>query len=630
MTDQLSIHGPILANTLGHCGGALVFGTLLYLFLLDWYRSRRSRSRLSAVACGLAFSWNFGSVVAIGFRASGNGFAQIVFTISLSALTLLPAVLLHISLSARHRLLLFSGYALSAASIILHVLTSFSASDGLHHDAILLITIGFAVLSCVSIVVEMRHAGRAAGSRLAVAMSLLLFAISFVHLGEVHPESAWPFEILVHHAGVPLAVFVLLYDYRFLMLDAFLRLLVNVSLASVTVGGATFLAWRLHAFGPIAWDPFLAAMTFVVMCLLLMGFEYARGRVQRWVTRIVFRRSAIESIEGLLRGESGSAASESGYMDFACAQIARYVATDDFSIKDSIPSQFADLHSPLPLLERSLWQSFESDPWAQVIVPFRFSRGDTLFLFLGVRQGGRPYLSEDLAVLSRLASIVTETIEQLRSMELQKLASQAELRALQAQINPHFLFNALNTLYGTISRDDPVARRLVLNLSQVLRYFLQSERVFISVEEEMKIVRAYLEIEALRLGDRLQTRLDVDVDALPVEVPVLSIQPLVENAVKHGVAKSSQKGFVHLKITIVGSNLCVQIANSGQLNVKQLHRNGGIGLPNVKRRFELCYGAEGEVVLHTDRTQTTVSFQVPLQRQSDKSQELAFIPRPLS
>jgi len=616
MTNQLSIHGPILANTLGHCAGALIFGTLLYLFLIDWYRSRRVRSRLSAVACGLAFAWNFGSVVAIALSASGSDFANIVFTASFSALTLLPAVLLHISLSARYRFLLFSGYALSAASIILNVLTSLSAPRSLHHDAILLITIGFAVLSCVSVVLEMRNAGGAAGSRLAVAMSLLLFAISFVHFGEVHPQTAWPFEILVHHAGVPLAVFILLRDYRFLLLDAFLRLVVNGFLASVTVGGATFLAWRLHAFAHVAWDPFVTAIAFVMMCLLLIGFEYARGRVQGLVTRIVFKRPDIESIESLLRGESGSAASESGYLDFACAQMARYVATDDFSIEDSIPSLFAGLRFPLPLLERSQRQSFESYPWAQVIVPLQFSRGDAEFLFLGVRQGGRPYLSEDLAVLSRLAAIVVEAIEQLRGMELQKLASQAELRALQAQINPHFLFNSLNTLYGTISRDDPEARRLVLNLAQVLRYFLQSDRAFISVEEEMKIVRAYLEIEALRLGPRLQTRLEVDSDALPVEVPVLSIQPLVENAVKHGVAKSSGKGFVHLKITTAGPNLCVDITNSGLFMPEQSIGNGGVGLSNVKRRLELCYGADGEVVINAGRTQTTVGFRVPLQRQS--------------
>lgn len=224
-------------------------------------------------------------------------------------------------------------------------------------------------------------------------------------------------------------------------------------------------------------------------------------------------------------------------------------------------------------------------------------------------------MSEDLAILARLSSVVVEVVEQFRNMELQKLATQAELRALQAQINPHFLFNSLNTLYGTISRDEPEARRLVLNLAQVLRYFLQSDRTFIPVEEEMKIVRAYLEIEQLRLGPKLQTRLEVDPDALLMDVPVLSIQPLVENAIKHGVARSSESGFVHLKIATAGSSLRVDITNSGQFLPEEPSGNdGGVGLSNVKRRLELCYGTDSEVVVRSDHAQTTIGFRIPIRR----------------
>src|SRR5580698_10934834 len=117
-----------------------------------------------------------------------------------------------------------------------------------------------------------------------------------------------------------------------------------------------------------------------------------------------------------------------------------------------------------------------------------------------------------------------------------RLVSQAEMRALQSQINPHFLFNSLNTLYGTIPRESAEARRLVLNLAEVFRYFLQTERPFIRVEEEIRIVRAYLAIEELRLGERLRVEFDIDDDSLGASIPALSIQPLVENAVKHGIA----------------------------------------------------------------------------------------------
>ena len=99
---------------------------------------------------------------------------------------------------------------------------------------------------------------------------------------------------------------------------------------------------------------------------------------------------------------------------------------------------------------------------------------------VGARRGGRPYRSDDLSDM-RLGVAIVEQVERFRAEELKRLVSQAELRALQAQINPHFLFNALNTLYGTIDRRSRTARRLVLNLAEIFRYFLQGDRTVISL-----------------------------------------------------------------------------------------------------------------------------------------------------
>ena len=141
--------------------------------------------------------------------------------------------------------------------------------------------------------------------------------------------------------------------------------------------------------------------------------------------------------------------------------------------------------------------------WVQALVPLRFSRGDVQLLLLGSRFGGRRYLSEDLEILERFASIICEQVERIRNSEMQLLVTQAELRSLQAQINPHFLFNALNTLYGTIARENSAARHLVSNLASLFRYSFSVDRGMIRVEEELTIVRAYLEIEELRLGAKL-------------------------------------------------------------------------------------------------------------------------------
>jgi len=137
-------------------------------------------------------------------------------------------------------------------------------------------------------------------------------------------------------------------------------------------------------------------------------------------------------------------------------------------------------------------------------------------------------------------------MERFRAEELERLVAQAELRALQEQINPHFLFNALNTLYGVIDRTSWDARRMVLNLSEIFRYFLQGDRTVIPLSEELQIVQAYLEIECLRLGNRLKSELRIDESVRSAMIPILSIQPLVENAVKHGVASKSGSGMVSL------------------------------------------------------------------------------------
>ena len=146
-------------------------------------------------------------------------------------------------------------------------------------------------------------------------------------------------------------------------------------------------------------------------------------------------------------------------------------------------------------------------------------------------RGGRRYLSQDLEDLDRLSTELSDQVERRRRTELNRLVAEAELDALRARINPHFLFNSLNALYATIPRSAVDARKTLVNLAEIVRYSLQGTRRFVSLDQEMRIVQAYLQIERLRLGERLRTGIDIVEDTLQIAVPVLSIQPLVENAV---------------------------------------------------------------------------------------------------
>jgi two-component system sensor histidine kinase LytS len=210
-----------------------------------------------------------------------------------------------------------------------------------------------------------------------------------------------------------------------------------------------------------------------------------------------------------------------------------------------------------------------------------------------------------------LAAATAEQVERIRAAETTRLVAQAELRALQAQIHPHFLFNALNTLYGIIPREAAPARKTVLHLADIFRYFLRSDKAFVPLEEEMSIVNAYLAIESQRLGPKLKIEIQVDPALVREPIPVLSIEPLVENAVKHGVAASTTGGSVKIEITRETDSMRVSVLDTGPGFDQGKSKSGGVGLENVTRRLQLCYGASSEIVVDHLPAGTRVSFRAP-------------------
>ncbi len=426
---------------------------------------------------------------------AGDPVADVIIAGSFSVLSLLPApgFSLHISLRSRPRFLWIAGYAVSTIAVALHIGDLITGAPRFHYAAILLVNIGFAALTTASVIQEAvtgPHDG--SGKRLAGAMVLFLFAISFVHFESAHDIKAWSGEAALHHAGIPLALFVLLQDYRFLLLDAFIRFLVNGTMAAAAVWIALQAEARLGLVALAAHDPFYAGIIFTAACLVLSAFAYLRVRAQRLLTQAVFLRSHPDRIAFQLRAIGASLHSEPACLAAAAKAIAEFLSARRFEVTAETGDQVVPEKGDFAILDPLRSHSPRVPKWAQAVVPLRFSRGDAHLLLLGSRRGGRRYLSEDLEMLERLAAIVTEQVERLRSSEMQALVSQAELRALQAQINPHFFFNALNTLYGVIARENSAARRLVLNLAGLFRYSFAVNSGLSPLSEEIRIVRAYL------------------------------------------------------------------------------------------------------------------------------------------
>jgi two-component system LytT family sensor kinase len=607
---MLGLNQPLLINILGHAAGALIFGIFLVLLYSGRGWSGLQGRYLSALAASLALAWNLGSLVVLAWPTLPPSLLQLVVATSFSLLSLLPAVLLQVSLEGAWPALVGAGYVLSTAAVVMHFWEIAGNGAALHQTALLVITVGFLTLAAVAGAAPAMRKGRG-GIRVLASMCLALFAMSFVHFGSGHASQAWSSELVVHHAGIPLALFVLLQDYRFVLLDAFVRFLANALLAAVLTGLVIAAAFRLVLVERMAQAPLQEALLLVSICLFLVFFAWLRNRVQAWLTQAIFRRGSVAGLASRVK-DCPAFSSEGQYLDWAAALIAAAVKTKDYAIVTQNELEgAADLHAPV--LANVLPASRLSPKWnwAEVVVPVRRGQGDGQLILLGRRQGGQRYFSEDLDTLGRTALEIAERVETLRRQEMSRLVSQAELRALQSQINPHFLFNALNTLYGTIPREATGARRTVINLAEIFRYFLQSDRTFVPLAQEMQIVRAYLEVEQLRLGDRLKVKFHVDQGALDVLVPVLSVQPLVENAIKHGIAQSAELGYVHVQIARRGEELRIIVENSSYQDTAE-ETGAGVGLQNVRRRLEICYGPSATLRLVQDLHKTTAEICIPL------------------
>src|SRR5207245_11692376 len=182
-------------------------------------------------------------------------------------------------------------------------------------------------------------------------------------------------------------------------------------------------------------------------------------------------------------------------------------------------------------------------------------------IVIGQLSGGRRLLSDDLATLEGIAVVVARRIDairmtnerytrELREQEIGKLATEAELRALRAQINPHFLFNALTTIGYLIQTAPPRALETLLRLTSLLRGVLRSEGEFTTLGRELELVESYLDIERARFEHRLRVTVDVPTRLRHIRLPPLLPQPMVEHPVKHGIGHKQSGGEVVIRASV--------------------------------------------------------------------------------
>lgn len=573
-TPEIDLHGHHWVNTIGHCAGILVFATL---FLLIYRDSRRSGHRLRLLPLAstlLALGWDLGLLLGIATRDRNAFWANAAAALAFACLSLLPAVLLDLGLGKHHNLLRASGYSLGTFCALLHISEVFIQGPDIHSFALIALSVGFAILAAASYTVLRNHSPSA-------SICLFLLSISFLHFRAAAGSHALWSEIILHHAGIPIALFVVLQDYRFLLLDAFLRLAASGTLAALVVA----ILWQTrHQIAQLTQtdDPFWYGITLVSGALILLAFSKARESLQRWLTSSVFLRRDPELVTHALRNLEGD---EAAMLDRAATIIATYFRAQRWTYSTN--------------------QSDRSDATTRLL----FLKGDSIDLHLH----GRRFLSEDIETLDRFSEIIAREIDRARTRELESLMVQAELKALQAQIHPHFLFNALNALYGSIPRQAADARRLVLSLSEVFRYFLTTSKSTVKLEEELTIIEAYLEIEKARLGPRLTTTIDIDDSLRTLSIPVLSVEPLVENAIKHGIAAQPGPGAVTLTARLEQDALVIEVHDTGHGPIDSHSKESNrVGLANVHRRLQLHYGDRASLDVSAVESGTRAQLRIPV------------------
>src|SRR5579872_6087224 len=208
---------------------------------------------------------------------------------------------------------------------------------------------------------------------------------------------------------------------------------------------------------------------------------------------------------------------------------------------------------------------------------------------------------------------------QIKLEEQERLLLHARMEALQNQINPHFLFNTLNSISSLVRFDPETAREVISKLATILRRMLSSTDAFVPLREEVEFIDNYLDIEVVRFGDKLRVVKELAPESLDVMVPAMLLQPLVENSIKHGLASKVEGGSIYLRSRLSDSRLVIEVEDDGvgmgaSQALETAHSlRSGIGMANVSERLEVLYGDAAQLTIDSGEGKgTLVRIRLPL------------------
>ena len=603
-----------LLNLVGLSTGVALYAMLLAMVLRTGTVAgvRAERDPVLLVAAVLGLAWNLCALPAYELPRIGIvGPFPWLIAVGFCALGFLPAVVVHSVLrqgphapmGLSRRSITIAAYSASTIAATLHGTAVWAGHEVPSVVAMRLLTFTFIALVGPLVFVTR---GQPGARRALWVSALAAFAVSALHLTQLHQgEDSWLVELLGHHASLPLAFAILYQDFPFALADLFLKRAMTLLLLVVTAFGAIAL---FSAVSP-AFDQFVRADPRQVGALVTLWIATALidpslRRTTAWfVDAVILERPDYRSLRESAARRSQGHDSVAAVLDDLCLLLAPALSARSVRWNES-PAPTEGVPTGLVIV---------GEP-TTLIVP----TVDAPSYALEVSQltGGRRLLSDDLTALEAIAIGAGRRVDAIRlteeryarearELEIARLASQAELRALRAQINPHFLFNALTTIGYLIQTAPERAFETLMRLTSLLRGVLRSEGEFTTLGREMEIVESYLEIERARFDERLRIRVDVPPTLLSLRIPPLILQPIVENAIKPGIGGLDAGGEVTIAARLTGSagqpsSLEIVVTDTGagcEAEEFARRRQRGVGLRNVELRLTYQYGAQAAVMI---------------------------------
>jgi len=607
-------------NTVTHLAGFGAGLALYGLLAVMTRRARRDGQELLFATGILGLGWNAGALVMFGLDdLAGRHAPAWVSVLAYAALGFLPAVAVAAAGAYRaprvRRILVGGAYTLSTLAALWHAGAAVFGLDVPVRTAMLMLTIGNLVLVGGLFV----SAPKAGGGRQLSTAALAVFAVMALHLSQHRDgHDSWVLAVLGHHASLPLAFVILYQDFRFALADVFLKralaLLVTASAAAVLLSGVALPL--LDAAGSA--EPARTGAGLLVLALwtiTALASPLLLRALDRFVDRALLRRREREDVleplaAGLRDAETEAAALELG------AQVAG----------TSLMASVTTWHASAQIQTQAVARLETQGTRAVVSVPTAETR--SFELEVASLAGGRRILSEDRALLEAIATLVGRRVDALRFAEeriardlreesLLRLTSEAELQALRAQLHPHFLFNALTTLGHLVRTSPERAQETLYRLTSLLRAVLKrSTSELTTLGDELALVKDYLAIERERFEERLETVYDVPTDLNDLRVPPLTLQTLVENAIKHGISPIARGGRVVIEAQVTAGELVLVVRDSGRgtaTTMSDVPQGIGVGLANLTRRLERLYGNAAQLQFTSaPDVGTTVTVRVPV------------------